>query len=93
MATVILRSDIYGTGITGIMYFNLLVIRRNNSLPYNFPVASRRGASRFNGLPIDVGRHFRIPRLERRCDMCASAVGDEHHFVFHCEAFHPVPER
>jgi len=46
-----------------------------------------------HGLPIDIGRQQRIPRLERRCDLCALAVGDEHHFVFHCEALSPVRER
>ncbi len=40
-------------------------------------------------LPIDVGRWQRIPRLEPHCDMCGSAVGDEHHF-FHCLALTPV---
>lgn len=44
-------------------------------------------------LPIDVGRRQRIPRLERRCDMCASGVGDEHHFVFHCVALTHVRDR
>jgi hypothetical protein len=40
-----------------------------------------------------VGRRQRIPRLERRCDMCALGVGDEHPFVFHCVALTPVRDR
>jgi hypothetical protein len=46
-----------------------------------------------NDLPIDVGRRQRVPRLERHCDMSASAVGDEHHFVFHCAAVTHVRDR
>lgn len=44
-------------------------------------------------LPIDRGRQHRIPRDQRTCDMCNSAVGDEHHFIFHCQALAPLREQ
>ena len=38
-----------------------------------------------HGLPKDIGsRHPRVPRLERLCELCHSALGDELHLVFDC---------
>jgi len=46
-------------------------------------------------LPIDKGRQQRprIRREQRICDMCGAAVGDEHHFVFHCSALSHLREK
>lgn len=41
-------------------------------------------------LCIDVGRRNKIPRDARICCMCGLAVGDEHHFIFHCSALAPL---
>ena len=46
-----------------------------------------------HGLPIDALRMRRppVPRLHRFCDMCPhDLLGDEHHFVFVCEALAPL---
>ena len=44
-------------------------------------------------LPIDLGRRNHTPRDRRICDMCQEAVGDEHHFVFHCSVLAPLREK
>ncbi len=39
-------------------------------------------------LPIEVGRHQRIPRDERICNKCnMGSLGDEFHFVLECPGF------
>ncbi len=43
------------------------------------------------GLPIDVGRHHRVPRSQRLCPQCgAAALGDERHLVFECPVLEPL---
>ena len=62
------------------------------------PAAVLRKFLRFragcHGLPIDLGRHSRIPRSQRRCPGCdGAAVGDERHLVFECPVLGPLRTR
>ncbi len=44
-----------------------------------------------SGLPIDTGRHQRIPRAQRLCVKCSlQSVCDEYHVIFECPALVPL---
>jgi hypothetical protein len=41
-------------------------------------------------LCTDVGKRNKLPPNARICCKCGLAVGDEHHFIFHCSALAPL---
>ena len=45
-------------------------------------------------LPIEAGRKFNIPRVDRKCNLCDSGdIGDEFHFLFACSHEHILATR
>ena len=43
--------------------------------------------TRNHRLPVEVGRWSGIPIHERRCNRCASDIGDEYHYLLICTYF------
>jgi hypothetical protein len=47
-----------------------------------------------HSLPRDVGSWTNVPRADRLCTLCdSSALGDEKHLVFDCQALQIVRQR
>ena len=56
-------------------------------LPASLVKAVLRFRTSCHGLPVDIGRRQRVPRLQRVCQKCDGAVlGDERHLIFECQA-------
>ena len=57
-------------------------------LPWSFASTICKFRTSNHLLPIEVGRHRNIPRVERLCALCDDAlIGDEYHYIMECKHF------
>ena len=43
-----------------------------------------------HNLRIETGRHHNLPKHQRTCPICLTAIETEEHFLFHCPAYEPI---
>ena len=56
-------------------------------LPNYFTKILFKFTTRNHKLPVEIGRWKSIPHNEKKCTLCNSDIGDEHHYIMSCVYF------